>query len=118
MKYAEQIYKRNNFKDFTELQSCVCVCFIYIYIYMIFHMTWNTHMHLLVTDTFKKEKMGVWIRKPVSIWCDQYPPAAQHISFADKWHDNGPRDLVTVSLCIQIANNKIQLCSLSAYACP
>jgi hypothetical protein len=37
----------------------------------------------------------------------------------DKWHDNGPQDLVTVSLCIQIAIDKIQLCSLSiAYAGP
>jgi hypothetical protein len=38
---------------------------------------------------------------------------------ADEWHDNGPKDLVTVSLCIQIAIDKMQLCSLSvAYACP
>ena len=31
-------------------------------------MTGNTDMHLLVRDTFKK--VGVWIIKPVSIWCD------------------------------------------------
>jgi hypothetical protein len=38
---------------------------------------------------------------------------------ADEWHDNGPQDLVRVSLCIQIAINKMQLCFLSiAYACP
>ena len=38
---------------------------------------------------------------------------------ADEWHDNGPQDLVTVSLCIQIAIGKMHLCSLSvAYACP
>ena len=37
----------------------------------------------------------------------------------DEWHDNGPQDLITVSLCIQIANDKMQLCLLSvAYACP
>ena len=37
----------------------------------------------------------------------------------DEWHNNEPQDLVTVSLCIQIAIDKIQLCSLSvAYACP
>jgi hypothetical protein len=37
----------------------------------------------------------------------------------DEWQDNGPQDLVTISLCIQIANDKMQLCSLSvAYACP
>jgi hypothetical protein len=38
---------------------------------------------------------------------------------ADEWHDNGPQDLVTISLCIQIAIDKMQLCPLSvAYACP
>jgi hypothetical protein len=37
----------------------------------------------------------------------------------DDWHDNGPQDLVTVSLCIQIAINKMKLFSLYvAYACP
>ena len=36
---------------------------------------------------------------------------------ADEWHNNGPRDLVTLSLCIQIAIDKMQLCLLSvAYA--
>ena len=38
---------------------------------------------------------------------------------AEEWHDNWPQDIVTVSLCIQIAINKMQMCSLSvAYACP
>ena len=38
---------------------------------------------------------------------------------ADKWNDNGPHDLIMVSLCIQIAVAKMQLCSLyGAYACP
>ncbi len=37
----------------------------------------------------------------------------------DAWHNNGPQDLVTVSLCIQNAINKCNLCSLSiTYACP
>ena len=37
----------------------------------------------------------------------------------DEWYDNGPQDLITVSLCIQIAIDKMQLCSLSvAYVCP
>jgi hypothetical protein len=37
----------------------------------------------------------------------------------DEWHDIGPQDLITVPLSIQIAIDKIQLCSLSvAYACP
>ena len=38
---------------------------------------------------------------------------------ADEWHDNGPQDLVTVSLCIEIAIDKMKLCLLFvAYACP
>ncbi len=37
----------------------------------------------------------------------------------DEWHNNGPQDLVTVSLCIQNAINKMHLCSLSiTYTCP
>ncbi len=38
----------------------------------------------------------------------------QHeVMVVDEWHNNGPQDLVTVSLCIQNAINKIHLCSLS-----
>jgi hypothetical protein len=29
----------------------------------------------------------------------------QEVMAADEWHDNGPQDLITVSLCIQIAIN-------------
>ena len=37
----------------------------------------------------------------------------------EEWHDKGPQDLVTESLCSQIAFDKMQLCSLSVvYACP
>jgi hypothetical protein len=37
----------------------------------------------------------------------------------DEWYDNGPHDRITVSLCIQIAIKKTQLCLLYvAYACP
>jgi hypothetical protein len=37
----------------------------------------------------------------------------------DDRRDNEPQDLVTLSLCIQIAIDKMQLCLLStAYACP
>ena len=32
---------------------------------------------------------------------------------ADECHDNGPQDFVALSLCIQIAIDKIKLCSLS-----
>ena len=40
------------------------------------------------------------------------------VMVAEEWHDNGPQDLVMVSLCIQIVKDKMQLCSLSvAYAC-
>ncbi len=38
----------------------------------------------------------------------------QHeLMVVDEWHNNGPQDLVTVSLCIQNAINKMHLCSLS-----
>ena len=37
----------------------------------------------------------------------------------DEWYDNGPQDLITVPLFIQIVIDKMQLCSLSiAYAFP
>ena len=37
---------------------------------------------------------------------------------AEERHDNGPQDLFTVSLCIQIAINKMQLCLFSiAFTC-
>ncbi len=44
----------------------------------------------------------------------------QHeVMVMDEWHNNVPQDLVTVSLCIQNAINKMHLCSLSiTYACP
>jgi hypothetical protein len=41
------------------------------------------------------------------------------VMVADEWHDNGTQHLITVSLCIQIAIDKMQLCLMSvAYACP
>ena len=52
--------------------------------------------------------------------CDMGPciiMQKREVMAVDEWHDNGPQDLVTVSLCIQIAIDKMQLCSLSiAYA--
>ncbi len=44
----------------------------------------------------------------------------QHeVMVVDEWHNNGPQDLVTVSLCFQNAINKMNLCPLSiTYACP
>ncbi len=41
------------------------------------------------------------------------------VMVVDEWHNNGPHYLVTVSLCIQNAINKMHLCSLSiTYFCP
>ncbi|XP_070408551.1 uncharacterized protein [Nothobranchius furzeri] len=43
----------------------------------------------------------------------------QEVMFMDVRHNNGPRDLITVSLCIQNVINKMHLCSLSITdACP
>jgi hypothetical protein len=54
--------------------------------------------------------------------CDMGPciiMLKREVMAADEWHNNGPQDLVTVSLCIQITIDKMQSCSLSiAYACP
>jgi hypothetical protein len=48
-----------------------------------------------------------------------YVVMLKHEVIAGQWHDNGPQDLVTVSLCFQIAINKMQLCLLFvAYPCP
>ena len=75
-----------------------------------------------------------WVCRPWKNWdifsfqelctdpCDMVPCIIMlkyKVMAADEWHDNGPQELVTVSLCIQIAIDKTQLCSLSlAYACP
>jgi hypothetical protein len=41
------------------------------------------------------------------------------VMVADEWHNNGSQELITISMCIQMAIDKLQLCSLSvAYACP
>ena len=37
------------------------------------------------------------------------------VMVADEWQDNGPRDLVPISLCIQIAKDEMQSV---ANACP
>ncbi len=44
----------------------------------------------------------------------------QHeVMIVDEWHNNGPQDLVMISLCIQNAINKMHMCSLSiTHACP
>ena len=45
--------------------------------------------------------------------CDMGPciiMLKHEVMAVDEWHDNGPQDLITVSLCIQIAFNKMQLC--------
>ena len=47
--------------------------------------------------------------------CDMRPSIIMlkhEVMEEDEWHDNGPRDLVAVSLCFQIAINKMQLCLL------
>jgi len=77
---------------------------------------------------------GVWVCWPCKNWdvfsfqelcsdpCNMGPwiiMQQQEVMVVDEWHNNGPQDLVTVSLCIQNAINKMHLCSLSiTYACP
>jgi hypothetical protein len=45
--------------------------------------------------------------------------AMHQVMAVDEWHNNGPQERVTMSLRIQIAIEKMKLCSLSVvYACP
>ena len=49
-------------------------------------MIGNTDMHLLITNNIFL-KVGVWIRKPVSIWCDHhFLHAARHICYICSCH--------------------------------
>jgi hypothetical protein len=40
--------------------------------------------------------------------CDMRPYIIKLVMAADEWHNNGPQVLVTLSLCIQIAIDKMQ----------
>ncbi len=79
-------------------------------------------------------KHAQWVTCPVSmlamqeLGCFQLPGTCnmglyiimlQHeMMVVDEWHNIGPQDLVTVSLCIQNAINKMHMCSLSiTHAC-
>ena len=49
-----------------------------------------------------------------TVLCDMGPfinMLKHKVMVEDEWHNNGPQDLITVSLCIPIAIDKIQLCS-------
>jgi hypothetical protein len=64
----------NSYKEISQLKFSRPVIYR-------FHMTGNTDMHLLVTDTFFFKGKGVDQKN--SIWCDQYMPHVdQHMSFA------------------------------------
>ena len=91
-----------------------------------FHMTRNTDMHLYASQTCSMvdmsgefaghERTGTFpdSRNCVHIhvtWGRALSTLKHEAMAADEWHNNGPQDLVTVSLCIQIAIDKMQLCS-------
>ena len=64
-----------------------------------------------------------WLCEVAGYWQEHravhYHAATWGDGHVDEWHNNGPQDLITVSLCIQNAINKMLLCSLSiTYACP
>ncbi len=98
---------------------------------------WQELEHAVVFADPEHPKHAQWVTCPVSmlvmqeLGCFQLPGikyrslqhGAMHYHDATwgdgKWHNNGPQDLVTVSLCIQNAINKMHLCPLSiTYACP
>ena len=63
-------------------------------------------------------KHAQWVTCPVSMLAMQELGCFE-VMVVDEWHNNGPQDLITVSLCIQNAINKMHLCLLSiTYACP
>ena len=83
----------NYFKDFTELQ-----------------FIWGN-------QSIEINSLGpnLWISHD---WEYRYVSVG-HRYLKNNWPHNGPQDLVMVFLCIQIAIDQIQLCSLFvAYACP
>jgi hypothetical protein len=58
------------------------------------------HATIRVYSSYKE--IDVWlVCRPLKNWA------------ADEWHNKGPQHLVTLSLCMEIAISKIQLCSLS-----
>jgi hypothetical protein len=78
-------------------------------------MTWNTDMHLLSMQDM--EELGHF-QLPGMNGAVHYHDDGE-VMAADECQDDGLQDLNMVSLCIQIAIDKMQLCSLSvAYACP
>jgi hypothetical protein len=54
--------------------------------------------------------------------CDMGPciiMLKHELKTSNQWYDNGPQNLIAVSLCIQIAVDKMHLCLFSiVYACP
>ncbi len=90
---------------------------------------WQELEHAVVYADPEHPKHAQWVTCPVSmlamqeLGCFQLPGIVYRslqyeVMVVDEWHNNGPRDLVTVSLCTQNAINKMHLCSFSiTYAC-
>ena len=98
---------------------------------------WQDLEHAVVYADPEHPKHAQWVTCPVSMLamqelgcfqvlctdpCNMGPCIImlQHeVMVVDEWHNNWHQDLVTVSLCIQNAINKMHLCSLSiTHACP
>ncbi len=91
---------------------------------------WQELENAVVYADPEHPKHAQWVTCSVSmlamqeLGCFQLPGivyrSLQHaVMVVDEWHNNGPQDLITVSLCIQNAINRMHLCSLSiTYACP
>jgi hypothetical protein len=91
---------------------------------------WNTVSYLSIQSIPKVlNALHVWwVCRPWKNWenfsfqelctdpCDMGPcniMLKHEVMTADEWHNIGPQDLVTVSLCIQLSIDKMQLCLLS-----
>lgn len=80
--------------------------------------TSNNSYHSELPRHAKGVRCPVSLRAMPELECCQLPGIVHRslkheVMVVDEWHDNGPQDLVTVSLCIQNSNNQMQLCSLS-----
>ena len=92
---------------------------------------WNTLSYMFIHSIPNMSDNVWWVWRPWKNWdifsfqelCtdpyDMWPciiMLKHEVMAVDEWHDNGPQDRL-ISLCIQIAIDKMKLCLLSASLC-
>ncbi len=129
--------KPSQFNTFELIRLLIVACGMFVHsIPLNIGRNWNTLSYTSIQSImFMLNGWHVqWVCWPCKNWdvfsfqelctdpCNMGPCIImlQHeVMDVDEWHNNGPQDLVTLSLCIQNAINKLHLCSLSiTYGCP